>query len=661
MIIQALPEQAIRTPLHTAFTLDFTALFPEGTLAYGFSLQSIWNEENNDAGWETFGAVENGLVTVQPTETWVANPPVGATPDTPIGVLIVYAENADPVTIELLPPIDPLDLEAAWKGTSGANTHVFEGTTGADGAPVVLDSSGGSDRVVVQGAAAIVLGRSGNDTLVGWDGNDALYGGGGADSLVGAAGADRLFGMNGDDRLFGGVGRDLVSGGAGNDLLVGGEGDDTIVAGGGNDTLRGEMGDDRFILASLNTPLPERPLETVVAYGGEGDDTFESEQGKETVGRFSQYAIAGNDIGQVELYGGAGGDRFYANQVTGGAIYGGADDDYLSGWVTEESDGRLDLYGGAGADNIYGGRQAYLYGGDGDDYIGASHTGYVSAGNGADTLYGGFTYDLTSTVGLEAYGGEGADDLSGGNLYDTIHGGIGDDTIKGNSGQDRLFGGDGNDTLDGGNDADWLSGGAGDDSLEANDGSGNYSQEDIANGLANLSDTVFGGSGNDYIFADRAGHSLYGGSGNDVIDVKSWNSMSTVETTADGGLGDDTLIGNGQIRATGGEGNDVFVVELGDYDRTTVITDFVRGEDKLGIISQNGGFSNYIFAQPGEGTAGLGGNNGPSVSWISVFGNTFVYVDVDTDGLSDTTYLLEGVGDLSMDDFDMRTFASTDE
>ena len=78
-------------------------------------------------------------------------------------------------------------------------------------------------------------------------------------------------------------------------------------------------------------------------------------------------------------------------------------------------------------------------------------------------------------------GGDGADNISGGNARDTLSGSAGNDVIDGGSQSDIINGGGGNDTLtggagddelngDGGN--DMLFGGADDDELDGGSGSG---------------------------------------------------------------------------------------------------------------------------------------------------------------------------------------------
>jgi len=59
---------------------------------------------------------------------------------------------------------------------------------------IILSGGGGGGN---QGA--LVLGTSGNDTLVGASGNDCLVGGGGNDRLIGNAGTDVCIGGSGTD------------------------------------------------------------------------------------------------------------------------------------------------------------------------------------------------------------------------------------------------------------------------------------------------------------------------------------------------------------------------------------------------------------------------------------------------------------------------------
>jgi Ca2+-binding RTX toxin-like protein len=62
--------------------------------------------------------------------------------------------------------------------------------------------------------------------------------------------ADLLFGQSGDDTLNGDDGGDRLWGGSGDDHLFGGPGPDWLWAGGGADELSGEEGSDRLFAAA---------------------------------------------------------------------------------------------------------------------------------------------------------------------------------------------------------------------------------------------------------------------------------------------------------------------------------------------------------------------------------------------------------------------------
>ena len=76
--------------------------------------------------------------------------------------------------------------------------------------------------------AMVLIGTSGNDTLLGIDGDDRLDGRGGDDEIEGDGGSDLLKGRGGDDE---------IEGGSGNDEIFPGKGDDEVDAGAGNDLI----------------------------------------------------------------------------------------------------------------------------------------------------------------------------------------------------------------------------------------------------------------------------------------------------------------------------------------------------------------------------------------------------------------------------------------
>ncbi|MEM9536736.1 MAG: choice-of-anchor Q domain-containing protein [Cyanobacteria bacterium P01_E01_bin.45] len=131
------------------------------------------------------------------------------------------------------------------------------------------------------------------------------------------------------------------------------------------------------------------------------------------------------------------------------------------------------------------------------------------------------------------------------NSNDVINAQAGDDKVFGLGGRDVLRGEAGNDTLGGGGGRDLVQGGEG-------------------------KDRMFGGDGND---------TMFGGDGADVIRGNENNDVLS------GGEGFDTL--------TGGSGRDVYAFsasdtrwgQLSEFD-TDLITDFKRGQDKIGLDKQ---------------------------------------------------------------------------
>ncbi|HSG94532.1 MAG TPA: calcium-binding protein, partial [Afifellaceae bacterium] len=108
-------------------------------------------------------------------------------------------------------------------------------TGGGTGSSRYIDAGAGNDTVTGQSSA---------DTILGGTGADSLSGLGGADSLLGGDGNDTILGGAGDDTILGGIGADSVLGGTGNDSILGEDGNDTVFGGGGNDTILGGAGAD---------------------------------------------------------------------------------------------------------------------------------------------------------------------------------------------------------------------------------------------------------------------------------------------------------------------------------------------------------------------------------------------------------------------------------
>lgn len=160
---------------------------------------------------------------------------------------------------------------------------------------------GGSDRLIGNTAANILIGNAGNDTLEGRDGADILLGGLGNDILDGGLGVDKMTGGAGDDRYVVDSWRDTV----------------TELAGGGSDTVWSS------ISYSLGSNLENLRL-TGDANLGTGNSLANVIEGNDAINLLS--GEAGNDSlfgagGKDILLGGAGNDR----------LNGGGDFDILVG------------------------------------------------------------------------------------------------------------------------------------------------------------------------------------------------------------------------------------------------------------------------------------------------------------------------------------------
>ncbi|WP_193172815.1 DUF4347 domain-containing protein [Nisaea nitritireducens] len=283
--------------------------------------------------------------------------------------------------------------------------------------------------------------------------------------------------------------------------------------------------------------------------------------------------------------------------------------------VTSGSDGADHLIGGSTADHIK------AFGGDDT----------VSANAGNDTISGGAGEDLLSGQdGADLiFGNEDDDTLWGNYGADTLWAGDGNDLLYGNQDADSLKGEAGDDTVYGGKDADLLDGGAGNDSLFGNLGadtlSGGVGADSLIGGYG--SDLLSGGDGADLIYGNQDADILYGDIGQDTL----YGGKDADHL--DGGAGDDSLYGNlgadtlsggaGADTLVGGDGNDLF--RFADGDGADVITDFVVGQDVIGVSTDiNGtGVTNADemlarITSDGSGNAVLDLAGGNSVTLIGV-------------------------------------------
>ncbi len=139
----------------------------------------------------------------------------------------------------------------------GLGVDVIYGGAGSD---VIYVGDGGSaaQRSVVYAGSGdtTVYGGAGFDEIHGGSGNDVLYAGDGGSVDAPTV----VYAGTGNSTLYGGAGVDILSasaagstllvGGSGQETLLGGAGDDTLVAGSGNDSMDGGAGSNTYVFNS---------------------------------------------------------------------------------------------------------------------------------------------------------------------------------------------------------------------------------------------------------------------------------------------------------------------------------------------------------------------------------------------------------------------------
>ncbi|WP_459203872.1 calcium-binding protein [Ralstonia pseudosolanacearum] len=139
----------------------------------------------------------------------------------------------------------------------GLGVDVIYGGAGSD---VIYVGDGGSaaQRSVVYAGSGntTVYGGLGADEIHGGSGNDVLYAGDGGSTdaptvVYAGTGNSTLYGGSGVDILnASAAGSTLLVGGSGNETLLGGAGDDTLVAGTGSDSMDGGAGSNTYVFNS---------------------------------------------------------------------------------------------------------------------------------------------------------------------------------------------------------------------------------------------------------------------------------------------------------------------------------------------------------------------------------------------------------------------------
>ena len=166
--------------------------------------------------------------------------------------------------------------------------------------------------------------------------------------------------------------------------------------------------------------------------------------------------------------------------------------------------------------------------------------------------------------------------LGGTEAADILIAGIGDDTLFGDGGADRLEGGFGNDIINGGAGDDIIVDSGGDDNIKGEDGNdvvhagpgldlvmGGRGQDFIFLGT-DMGSEVFAGEGNDFIYGNKNAERILGNEGNDWIETGTFDGApgdNFDEIFARDSIdGHDVFLGDGGFDEFIGEGGDDIMV-----------------------------------------------------------------------------------------------------
>ena len=356
-------------------------------------------------------------------------------------------------------------------------------------------------------------------------------------------------------------------GNAGANLLDGGAGPDQLWGRGGDDSYYADAGDD------------------VVEYDGDGYDILYAR---------SSYALG---IGQsIEVLATIDNTATTAINLTGNAL-----DNYIVG-----NAGANTLDGGGGSDQLWGreGDDSYIadmndivleYAGHGTDILYAREDYILAAGLSIETLA---TVDNTATTGIDLYGNELDNYLTGNAGANLLDGGTGSDLLWGRGGDDSYFA-DGNDVVR--EDA-----GQGSDIVYARSSYvlGAGFEIEILGTADNLATTAIDLTGNELA------NQLIGNAGSNLLD---------------GAAGADILQGRG------GADTFAFTTALGGGNVDT-IADFAAGVDKIRL----GGNAGEPFAALASGVLAAGafviGSGALEADDVLIYNSATGALSYDADG-----------------------------
>ena len=557
------------------------------------------------------------------TDVTGVNVDLGGTPDSGVG-----DGQADTVIVNGTAHADAIQIAGSGTSFAVARLQATVAVQGSDGSSdqLVVNALGGNDSVTAAGLPATAVGLTidggtGNDFITGGDGNDMLFGGDGNDIVIGGRGNDTAFLGAGNDTFVWnpGDGSDIVEGQGGRDTLqfnganigenidlsangnrlrlfrdvgkvtmdVGGVEQVNIAALGGadkitvNDLTGTGVTDVSIDLAgTLGGSVGDGQADAVVVNGTDAADKFSIS------GAGSTAVVAGpsatvhvtnaevaNDTLQVNGLG--GNDTINASRLHAGVVdlllEGGDGDDILTGSAGDDL-----IIGGTGSDTAFmgAGNDTFVWNpGDGSDVVegqGGHDTLQFNGANVSENIdlsangsrlrlsrdVGRVTMDVNGVeqVNLVALGG--ADNVNVGELTGTgvtdvnidlsatAGSGVGDGqadtvTVNGTTHHDAITvaGDAGSATVSGLAATVRISGAeAANDRLTVKTLGGDDAVDASGLGAATIQLTADGGDGNDVLVGGKGNDTLLGGAGDDVL------IGGPGQDILDGGPGNNTVI-----------------------------------------------------------------------------------------------------------------------
>ena len=334
-------------------------------------------------------------------------------------------------------------------------------------------------------------------------------------------------GWRNDDNLIGNEANNQLSGLTGNDSLTGNKGNDKLIGGTGIDTYHFSRGDgiDEILEDSYSSEANHIIFRNI----NPTDIQKVSFESNDLIVQYSQddkiilknYLANSQDSTLTMQF--ADGTTWQNNELMAKATLEGSNKtDTITGTLNDRPN---IINAHAGNDTVHGNKvaQNIIDGGDGwDELHGGDNTDAINGGTGEDFIYGEAGNDHID-------GGDDHDTLFGGDGDDTIIGGLGNDWLQGDAGKDTLIGGLGDDSYD----VDDL------DTFIENPNEG-YDAIFIANDFdlagTNLEEIHLKGNGNFKAIGDAGDNGLYGNEGNNYLDGKAGADIMS------GGAGDDYYV-----------------------------------------------------------------------------------------------------------------------